>query len=412
MSKNIVQNSFVYNFDFARSLEQIRCENMLFSDRCLRPDRVQSISNIRRFVESIATHQHKQLELGAAESIILLGLDSIKYDYAMRTFSPSWILPLTSVFPSTSVCAWTSAFTGAPAEISRMVSPIFYAAEIRDMYITLNDSYGHEGSWKFDEKGVKRFPVHRLDNIFTDMNRIGYETVCINGVYASTISRWSQALLKDAERVAVSISDWDSIEMNPGNIVDTIIDDIQHAIAFRDPSRRLFAWYLVNLDSYIHVHGYSNELTGALKKLDVFINELASAGHLVISFADHGQTRQKYSGLTDQWNRLIGSKYCRHQAGGAGRARWCYPKAKYESLVFEETKDLFGESAIVFHRDELGDHGLLEVGPNLQCQVGEILALAVAEEFPLAVYGEGFTFEHGSVSYDEMCVPLMIWDGR
>ena len=54
--------------------------------------------------------------------------------------------------------------------------------------------------------------------------------------------------------------------------------------------------------------------------------------------------------------------------------------------------------------------GILSIGENLRSQVGEIIALALTDDFPLAVYGEGFTYEHGAVRKDEMCVPLMVWN--
>lgn len=171
----------------------------------------------------------------------------------------------------------------------------------------------------------------------------------------------------------------------------------------------MFVWSLIDFDSYIHVHGYSHELARALNVLSDFFQDLAQKGHLVITFADHGQTQQKYSPLTEEWHKIIGTNHCRNQAGGAGRARWAYPTPKNETFVFEKTKEILGDNALVLHRDDLSRHSILSVGPNLRLQVGEIIALALTDNFPLAVYGDGFTHEHGALSADEMCVPLMAW---
>lgn len=404
-----MSNTFVYDFDQAKSYEALCTENKIFSGTCIRPDNVQSISRIRQFIKSVASKKHKQATLGSSESIILLGFDSIKYGFAKQTLNPDLMVPLTSVFPSTSVCAWTWALTGQPPEISRIIAPAFYAKEIGDMYVTLDDTYGHNGNWKSDKEGARRFPVLELDNFFTDINKLGFETVCINGVYAYTFSRWSQALLKDAGRVEQSKSDWNKIFTSPAQIAQSIIEDVNNAISTRDTKKPLFVWSLIDFDSYIHVHGYSHELARALNVLSDFFQDLAQKGHLVITFADHGQTQQKYSPLTEEWHKIIGTNHCRNQAGGAGRARWAYPTPKNETFVFEKTKEILGDNALVLHRDDLSRHSILSVGPNLRLQVGEIIALALTDNFPLAVYGDGFTHEHGALSADEMCVPLMAW---
>ena len=348
-----MENTFIQDFDAGKSQADLYRDNELFSGTCIRPDNIQSVSNIRPFIKSVASHQHKQARMGSAQSIIVLGLDSLKYTFAKATLHPDRMLPLTSVFPSTSVCAWTWALTGQSPEVSKMVSPIFYAKEINDMYITLNDTYGHDGDWRSDEAGVQQFSIRKLDNFFTDLNQLGFETVCINGFYAYKTSRWSQALLKDAGRVEKSKSDWNKIIMSPDKIVESIIEDVTNAINSRDPNKNLFVWSLVDIDSYIHVFGYSDELVKALSVLEEFIQDLASQGHLVISFADHGQTPQKYSSLTEDWHKIIGTDYCRYQPAGAGRARWSYPKPGNETFVFERTKEILGDNAAVIHRDEL-----------------------------------------------------------
>lgn len=403
-------SGFISDFENAKSYEQLISDNTIFSRSCIRPDPIQSISSIRKFIYSIATQKHHQIEIRNAESILLFGLDSIGYRFAKSVFAPDHSLPLTSVFPSTSVCAWTYAFTGYPPEITRMISPIFYCNEIDDMYITLTDTYGRDGHWKNDLEGAEKFPIPHLDNIFSDLNPQEFDTVCINGAYAYSFSRWSNALLYDARKVYKSSSDWNQIALSPEKIVAAIIEDVTVSIRERRNSRKLFTWYLVELDSYVHVHGYSRELELALTRLDSFFRDLSSNGHLVIMFADHGQVPQVFSPQTEKWHDVIGKEFCRYQPAGAGRTRWCYPRPKFESFVFERSREILGENAIILHRDEIVDAGLMQVGPNMRVQVGEIIALALTEKFPLAVFGEGFTHEHGSVGIDEMLVPLMVWE--
>lgn len=404
-------NHRILDLTALKSRDDLVVANSIFDGRGVRPDAVQSVASIRPFVHAIAAGTHPQVKLGKAESLVLVGLDSIKYDFAKGIFSPDSLNCLTSVFPSTSICAWPSAVTGKSPEEFRSIGPVFYAKEIDALYNALDDSYRTTGDFIVNPKVTNKYPMGSNDTMFTDLEAQGFQTVCINGFYAQKISRWSQGTQKDAGRIDKSKSDWSQIVMQPDLIVDSIIEDVGNALAARDPKRRSFVWNLVDIDCYIHEHGYTDNLQQALTRLNSYFGQLASEGHTVVAFADHGQVPQKISSYTEGWNRIHTDEICRMPSGGAGRVRWSYPRPGKEDELKKKIQTLLGDSAAVIRRDELETLGILPLGENLNSQIGEIITFALTDDYPLAVHGDGFIYEHGSVTPDEMLVPLMIYQG-
>jgi hypothetical protein len=384
-------------------------DNMIFSGRGVRPDARQSVANIRPFVRSIAANAHPQISMGDQKSIVLVGLDSIKYSFAEQIFRPDHMVCMTSVFPSTSIRVWPSALTGYSPETFGSVGPVFYAKEIDALYNALDDSYRIQGPFVVDPQVTGKHPIGSKDNLFSDLNVLGFQTVCINGFYAHKQSRWSQAMQENAGRYVTSKYDWRKITMQPDQIVASIREDVSEALTSRNKGLNALVWTLSDIDCYVHEHGYSDNLKTALGELDSFFRDLASDGHLVIAFADHGQVPQVISTFTEGWDKIHSDENCRRPSGGAGRVRWSYPRAGREQALKGEIEGLLGDTAAVIWRDDLEKLGILSLGENLKSQIGEIVVLGLTEDFPLALHGDGFIFEHGSVSKDEMIVPLMIY---
>ncbi len=406
-----MNNPKILDLAALKSKDRLAKANSIFDGRGIRPDAVQSITSIRPFIHAIATGTHPQVKLGKAESLILIGLDSIKFDFANEIFTPDSLSCLTSVFPSTSICAWPSAVTGKSPEEFRSIGPVFYAREIDALYNALDDSYRTTSDFIVDPRVTNKYPMGSDDTVFTDLEGQGFQTVCINGFYAQKISRWSQGIQKDAGRIDISKSDWGQIVMRPDLIVNSIIEDVGNALSARHKGSKSFVWNLVDIDCYIHEHGYTGELKSALTRLNSYFGQLAAEGHTVVAFADHGQVPQKISSYTEGWNKIHTDEVVRMPSGGAGRVRWSYPHAGKEEELKEKIQALLGDSAMVIHRDELESLGILPLGENLKSQIGEIITFALTDDYPLAIHGGGFIYEHGSVTPDEMLVPLMVYQG-
>ncbi len=400
---------------FSFDLEKVRTRNALihansiFSGRGVRPDAHQSVTNIRPFVRAVAAGSHPQISVGEKKSIVLIGLDSIKHSFAEKVFKPDHLVCMTSVFPSTSIRVWPTALTGYSPETFGSVGPVFYAKEIDALYNALDDSYRVQESFVVDPKVTDQHPIGSKDNLFSDLNVLGFQTVCINGFYAHKKSRWSQAMQENAGRYVTSKYDWRNITMQPDLIVASIREDVSEALTSMNKGQNALVWTLSDIDCYVHEHGYSDNLKTALDELDGFFRELANNGHLVIAFADHGQVPQVVSTFTEGWDNIHSDENCRRPSGGAGRVRWSYPRPGHEQALKEQIEGLLGDTAAVIWRADLEKLGILSLGENLKSQIGEIVVLGLTEDFPLALHGDGFIYEHGSVSRDEMLVPLMIY---
>lgn len=404
-----MMTNYIFDLERVKTRNELIRDNAIFSGRGVRPDAYQSVSNIRPFIRSIALGTHPQISIGDQKSIVLVGLDSIKHSFAEHIFRPDHMVCMTSVFPSTSIRVWPSALTGYSPETFGSVGPVFYAKEINALYNALDDSYRIDGPFIVDSKVTDKHPIGSKDNLFSDLNAVGFQTVCINGFYACKSSRWSKAMQENAERYVTSKYDWRKITMQPDQIVASIRDDVSDALASRDTNRSSLVWTLTDIDCYVHEHGYSDSLKTALGELDGFLRELSAGGHLVIAFADHGQVPQVVSSFTEGWDKIHNDENCRRPSGGAGRVRWSYPRQGRERILKEKIEGLLGENAAVIWRDDLEKLGILSLGENLRSQIGEIVVLGLTDDFPLALHGDGFIYEHGSVSKGEMLVPLMIY---
>lgn len=107
------------------------------------------------------------------------------------------------------------------------------------------------------------------------------------------------------------------------------------------------------------------------------------------------------------WEAVGGPALCRLPVGGAGRVRWWYPRPGRVAEVRERFADMLGPDALVLTRDRLVDLGLVARNGALVDRLGEVVALAVGRRFPPIDPRD--RYEHGSITEDEMLVPLGVW---
>jgi len=420
MSNNNFTNSLYANvstFENFSSYEELLTHMRCFDGKGLRPHLSQSIKQLRSFLNDVAFDRSALVCKGEQESIIVVGLDAISYQVAQGIFTPNILLPLSSIFPSTSVCCWAAAMTGLSVEASGLPGPVFYAPEIGHMYNCLDDIVEINGKWVSDFSDAHKVSFGEWKTIFHDLNPI-YETVAVNGYFSWDSHRWSRGIMRGAERIDVSKADWSKITSQPDEIAKSVIEDIENTLAKRDNNRPLFIWSLVNTDHYIHLNGYDATLCSSLKLIDAAFRKWADHGHTVIMYADHGQVSNiSNQEMSKAWDSLHSPETCRLTTGGAGRVRWSYPHPHKEDALASKLSSILGNEAIVLHRDELQKNGLLDIGKRLNQQIGEIVSIATGNQFPIFNSSEDYyskekiIFEHGSILPDEMIVPLALYQG-
>jgi hypothetical protein len=392
------------------SHDELLAESAIGSIPGHRPHERQHLGIVRRLLVDLFDRPHDAMvPLGPEESVVVVGVDAISWKAASANWSPDRLVPLTTTFPSTSACAWVSALTGLGPADSGVAGAVYRVASADAAFNPFTDrAHGWAGS------GSERPPLPEArcgpwDTVFTDVSRLGVRPWAIPGDLQNFAGRWTDALLQGAELVASS-APWDRLRYLPDRLVAAAIEDLDRILAERR-DRASLGWILLNLDDYVHHAGYDRHTQAALRQLDSAFRRWADAGHVVVSFADHGMVANTMTlEEHDRFDDIGSADRCRLPPGGAGRVRWLHPKPGRIGEVRTRIESDFGDRASVLPRDALAELGLLPRGVVLDEAVGEVVCLATGDWFP--VPDPRACFEHGSVTADEMMVPLAVWSAR
>jgi hypothetical protein len=334
-----------------------------------------------------------QLLLAFDGDLVVLALDGVGWEVAATVFSPDLLIPLTSVFPSTSISAWLTALTGRSVAEHRVPGVCFRAVGAQVLY----DCFA-EGNLRGPPTGAEPPPP-----VFAELARRGVRCSVNLGEVATWPSYWRD-LLSHGARVLPARADWDRLRDDPRGMADAAIAELDRAIP-------ALVWSWINADDHVHAHGYTPELLEALRRLGGFAERLASRGFTVLAFSDHGLVPSSCPAyVRDGWAAITGPELCVLPPGGAGRVRWCYPRPGRAAEVADRLSALLGDSALIMDPGQLDDAGLLAVDESLAWAIGDLICIALDAPFP--VPDPGAAFEHGSITTGEMIVPLAVWGLR
>ena len=180
--------------------------------------------------------------------------------------------------------------------------------------------------------------------------------------------------------------------------------------------RFVYAYY-DGVDKVAHAHGLANGLLAAeLAETDRLVGQmlerLPPTCALVVT-ADHGQVEAGRRRL-----RSLGPLHHLVDAySGEGRFRSLHAKAGASHELHAAAREGFGDVAWVFTRDELFDDGWLGEGATTEVRhrMGDVVLAAreaVAFAAPDAPNEANLVAQHGSLTADEMLVPLLAARGR
>ena len=330
--------------------------------------------------------------------VIVLALDGLAFHVAAQALEHAELAAMRSTFPSTSATAWLTSVTGLEASEHGAVGTV-YRAPGTDRLVNVVAG-GGAGE-------VEREPVVlAAPTIFDRARALGAEPVAIGPELAALRGPWVSALLRGATLRA----DNEPAARTVSGIVERIARDVEAVLARprTDPALPLLLWAYVNLDDHVHRSGYDAALLAALRFLDETAARWADRGWTVLAYADHGQVAVSFdSSLAARWDALDHPRHCRIPSGGAGRVRWLHPRPGHEERLARELRAALGEHAFVFTLDELDDRGLMNVSPIVRARMGELVAIAASPHFP--VPDPSFSYEHGSITEDEVLVPFAAW---
>jgi hypothetical protein len=174
--------------------------------------------------------------------------------------------------------------------------------------------------------------------------------------------------------------------------------------------------YYDGVDKVAHEYGitdgfFSAETEAADRLVGDLLEALPGDAVLVIT-ADHGQVQ------FDRWVTMEPvAKFVRAYAGDA-RFRYVYARPGAENDLLKAATDAYGDDAWVLGRDQLVDEGWLGPEPpagDVLTRIGDVALAAkgnIAFADPTHPHETRLRAGHGSLTPDEMLVPLLAGRGR
>jgi hypothetical protein len=337
----------------------------------------------------------------ATRGLCVLAVDGLSYGVAESGFAHAQTRPLRSTFPSTSTTAWLTAVTGADPSSHGAVGMVYRAPGADCVtHLVTGDTYGF-GSYSPPKNAL----LHGGPTLFERAVETGTPAFVVGAELERLTGEWVAALLRGARIVPSPVT---RLTTDPVAVAERTVREIE-AVLDEPRDTGCLVWAYVNLDDHIHQAGYDARLHESLRILDTAASRWADSGWGVVAHADHGQVpAAPRAGLLDAWARLDDPAHCRMPGGGAGRVRWLYPLPGREAGVADALRDALGDHALVLTPDDLAARGLLAATPVVRDRIGAVVALATTAGFP--VPDPGVAWEHGSLSDDEMVVPLAAWN--
>jgi hypothetical protein len=368
------------------------------------------------------------IQLGSARSLAVLAVDGLGYRVAARWLGPDVLIPLTATFPSTTTSALATSLTGRTPSEHGVIGVQYLHTDGARGYNCITGEITEPSS-----AGVIRpSPDPVTTTAFLALRDLGVRSFSLPGELAALSAQWRKLALDGSTELAGS-SGLDGSSglagsaglvgsagldgqvpgsVPPGppgmrgvhEVVDAVTRDLR---AVLDRHRGALVWAYVNLDDHLHRYGPDHDIERACQAIDSLARALSASGTAVLLYTDHGCAASCPSAATmAAWDELSSPRTCRLPAGGAGRVRWLYPHAGAEQAVAHELRTRLPD-AVVTSPAELSRWGLVDADSIGYARLGEIILLARGPDFP--VPEPELAYEHGSMTVEEILVPLAVW---
>jgi len=192
---------------------------------------------------------------------------------------------------------------------------------------------------------------------------------------------------------------------------------VEHCVRCVDEGAPLVYAYYPGVDTVAHEFGlrdrtYRRELADTDRLVRELVDALPPSAALLVT-SDHGQVHLD----RDAWIELPDVAARSVAMAGDGRFRYCYARRGDGRALVELAREAVGERGWVWSRSELLDEGLLGAGAtgSIPGRVGDVV---IAAREPVAFVDPALPNErqlrsgHGSLTPDEMLVPLVALRGR
>ncbi|HEY2576845.1 MAG TPA: alkaline phosphatase family protein [Streptosporangiaceae bacterium] len=337
------------------------------------------------------------VKLGDSRSLVVIAVDGLGCAHAAAALRPDSLTPLTSEFPTTTIACLLTSVTGERPDTHGFVGVQYLHA---DGIRTVNCHDGQLTEPTGAVAAARPTQTPELPTVFDTLAAIGVPSVVVPNELANLHEDVRGRLLHGARVAAPSLPP----TAGPVRQAAAFADQITTAATAGQGG---VTWAYLDLDSHIHQHGFDDLLRAAVAELDRLAQRLRDAGTAVLIFADHGLTRNQPSPATlAAWQAATTERYCRLPPGGAGRTRWIYPHPGHEERLASQLAEQLPD-AVVTSPDQLADWGLARPDSIGQRRLGEIVLIARGPDFPAP--DATTSYEHGSMTADEVLIPMAIW---
>lgn len=339
--------------------------------------------------------------LRTAEQVVLLVVDGLGWLQlqARRDLAPTLAAmaggPITSVIPSTTATALTSLTVGAPPAVHgvvgyRLVVDGPTGPEVLNVlrWRTLSgDARGFVEPREFQ-------PVHPFEG------RV---------VPVVSKSEFAGTAFTDAHQRDTPVAGW--------AVASSLAVEVGELLERGEPF--VYAYY-EGIDKVAHIKGFGPHYDAELVALDRIVADLLAAlpaGAALAVTADHGQVHVGGATVTLD-GPLISETY---MLSGEGRFRWLHARPEGGSELVErlvkQAEELYGDSAWVVTRQQMEEEGWFggALTPGVRARLGDVALIPfepIAYLDPADTGDARLVCRHGSLTADEMLVPLVGQDGQ
>jgi hypothetical protein len=336
------------------------------------------------------------LRLGRSRSLAVIAVDGLGFAHAARSLTPDLLTTLTSEFPTTTIACLLTSLTGQPTDSHGFIGVQFLHT---DGLRTVNC---HTGQLEAPAADAAARPTvtPAFPTVFDIVSGQGVRTVAVPNELGLLDAGIRDRLLHGAQVIADKVV----TAADPPGLVRAFADQLTAAIP---AGSQTLTWAYLDLDSHVHRHGFGQPIDDAVAALGRLAASLSQQGTAVLIFSDHGLTpNQPATRTLDIWQQASDARWCRLPPGGAGRVRWLYPRTDRADRLLAWLTDEITD-AVVAVPEQVAQWGLVRAGSIGQRRLGEIVLLARGPDFPAP--DTATRFEHGSMTADEILVPMAIW---
>ncbi len=290
---------------------------------------------------------------------------------------------LTTVFPSTTVSATTSALTGQPPVSTGWIGWLQYVKEEEKSIIFFFNKDFYDETVEFDYNVSERYvPVTKI-----------YELIERYNSDVSTAEIFPEFRVPEHKTFK--------------DVCNTVVNETK-----KEGKHFIYA-YWDKVDTYLHKYGTTSteiheHLTQINQDVQAFVDDLDD-DTLVIMTADHGQIDIEEVEL---WNYSDVVDTFKHQPSVEARATAFFIKEGMEEQFVSSFNKHFGEWFMLYKSEDflntkyLGD---AKEHPKLREFLGDYFSVAIDKySFKLVNSKRAFKAQHAGLTVDEMSIPMII----